>query len=77
MDELDRHRSFTHGGGASFARPGADVAGREHAGNIGLEQLVRARCRPGEDEAVVVAGHGLVEPLGARKSRSDSTISRR
>ena len=57
---------FANGGGAPFRRPGADVAGREHAGNIGLEEVVHVRCRAGDDEAVVVAADGVVEPLGAR-----------
>ena len=67
VDELDGHRAFADGGGAAFGRAGADVAGREDARNIGLEQVVRARRGAGEDEPVVVAGHGVVEPLGARQ----------
>ena len=43
MDELDGHRSFTDGGGAALGRPRADVAGGEHAGNVGLEQVI---CSP-------------------------------
>ena len=65
VDELDGHCSFTDGSGAAFGRAGADVTGREHPRDVGLEQVVRVGCRAGEDEAVVVAADGVVEPLGA------------
>ena len=77
VDELDRHCPFANGRGASFGRPGADVAGREHAGNIGLEQVVDVRCRAGENEALVVAADGVVEPLGARKRAEEKEHERR
>ena len=76
MDELDGHRPFADGGGAAFGRAGADVAGREHAGNVGLEQVVRVRCGAGEDEAVVVAADGVVEPLGARQRAEEEEQER-
>src|SRR6266545_1803791 len=46
LDELDG-RAFADGGGAAFGRPGADVSGREHARDVGLEQVVHVRCRAG------------------------------
>src|SRR4029077_223655 len=67
VDELDGHRTFAYGGGASFWRPGAGVARRGYAGDIGLEEVVRVRCRAGENEAVVGAAYRVVEPLSARK----------
>ena len=65
VDELHSHRTFADCRGAALGRAGADVSGREHAGNVGLEQVVAVCCCAGEDEAVVVAGHRVVEPLGA------------
>src|SRR6478672_3679346 len=59
VDELNGHRAFADGGGAAFGRAGAHVTGREHAGNVGFEQVLRVRRRAGEDEAVVVAGDGV------------------
>ena len=76
MDELDGHRPFADGGGAALGRPGADVAGREHAGDVGLEQVVRAGCRAGEDEAVLVAADGVVEPFGARQRAEEEEQER-
>ena len=67
VDELHSHRPFTDCRGAAFGRPGADVARREHAGNIGLQQIVDARGGTGEDEAVLVAADRLAEPLRARQ----------
>ena len=67
MHELDRHCPFPDGRGTPFGRPGADIAGREHAGDIRLEQVIRVGCRTRENEAVSVAGDGVVEPLGARE----------
>src|SRR5687767_6331271 len=48
VGELDGHCSFADGGGASFGRSGADVASGEHAGDIGLEQVVHVCGRAGE-----------------------------
>ena len=76
VGELDRHCPFTDGGGAPFGRPGADVAGREHPGNIGLEQVVHVRCRAGENESVVVTGNGVAEPLCARKRAEEKEHER-
>ena len=76
MDELDGHRSFADGGGAALGRAGADVAGREDAGNARLEQVVGVRCGAGEDEAVVVARDGVVEPLGARQRAEEEEQER-
>ena len=76
VDELDSHRTFADGGGAAFGRAGADVTGREHTGDIGLEQVVGVRCCAGEDEAVVVAADGVVEPLGARQRAEEEEQER-
>ena len=76
MDELDRHRPFADGRGATLGRPGADIAGREHSWDVGLEQVVDVGCGAGEDEAVVVAGHGVVEPLGARQRAEEQEHER-
>ena len=76
VDELDSHRAFADCRGAALGRAGADVAGREHAGDIGLEQVVHVRCRAGEDEAVVVAADGVVEPLGARQRAEEKEHER-
>ncbi len=73
---MDGHRPFTDGGGAPFGRPGADITGREHAGNIGFEQVVHVRCRARQDEAVVVAADGVVEPLGSRKGAEEEEHER-
>src|SRR5829696_4198437 len=66
VDELHGHRSFAHGGGTAFGRAGADVAGREDAGNARLEQVVGAGRIAGKDEPVGGARNGVVEPLRAR-----------
>jgi len=74
MDELDCHRAFAGGGGASLGRARADVTGHEHAWTVGLEQVLGVcRCTR-EDEAVLrrnfeellrrtdgVAGKGPIE----------------
>ena len=66
VDELHSHRPFADGGGATFGRAGADVAGGEDAGHARLEQVVGAGCVAGEDEAVGGACDSVVEPLRAR-----------
>ena len=76
VDELDGHCPFADGGGAAFGRAGADVTGREHAGDVGLEQVVGVRGGAGEDEAVVVAADGVVEPLGARQRAEEEEQER-
>ena len=76
VDELDSHRTLADGGGAAFGRAGADVTGREHTRDIGLEQVVGVRCCAGEDEAVVVAADGVVEPLGARQRAEEEEQER-
>jgi hypothetical protein len=55
VDELDGQYSFTEGGGAALRRAGTGVIGREHAGNVGLEQVLRVRGCTADDEAVVIA----------------------
>src|SRR5207248_3957367 len=74
--ELDGHRSFTDGGSAAFGRPGADVTGSEHAGDGGREQVVHVRRGAGENETIVGAGHGVVEPLGARQRAEEKEHER-
>ena len=67
VDELHGHRAFADGRRAALGRAGADVAGREHAGNVGLQQVVHVGRGAGEDEAVAVAADGIVEPFGTRQ----------
>src|SRR4029077_8889766 len=76
VDELDGHCAFADGGGAAFGRPGADVTGREHTGNVRLEQVVHVGCGAGENEAVTIAADGLVEPLGARQGAQEKERER-
>ena len=66
MDELNGHRSFAHGCGATFAGPGPDVPGGEDAGHTCLEQVVGAYGVACEDEAVGIARDGVVQPFRAR-----------
>src|SRR3954462_3808227 len=49
-DELDGHCAFADRGGAALGRSRADVAGREHAGDVGLQQVVRPGGGAGQDE---------------------------
>ena len=76
MDEHDGHRTFAGGGGAAFGGAGTDVAGRVHAGNVGLEQVGGVGCSAGEDKAVVVAADGVVEPFGMRQCAKEEKQER-
>src|SRR5437868_12376432 len=65
VDQLHGHRSFADGGGAALGRARADVTSREGARDGGLEEVVGTRRGTGQDEALLVAGDDVVEPLGA------------
>jgi hypothetical protein len=64
VDGLHRPRPLTNGGGTSLGGAGVHVPGREDAGDGGLEQVVGADRRTGENEAVVVASNHVVGPVG-------------
>jgi hypothetical protein len=77
VDELDRHRPFADGRGATLGRPGPDIAGGEYSSNVRLEQVVDVGCGAREDEAVGVAGRGVVEPLRAREGAEEQEHERK
>src|SRR4051812_50089018 len=60
------HRgALADGGSAALDRAGANVAGGIDAGDGGFEQAVGAGFGAGEDEALLVAGDAVAEPIGA------------
>src|SRR3954468_19917630 len=65
VDELDGHRALADRGGAALRRAGADTAGREHAGDARVEQVLAAGSRTGQDEAIGIARDGVAQPLRA------------
>ena len=65
VDEADDRRALADGGRAALDRAGAHVAGGVDAGDAGLEQALGPRFGAGEDEALLVAGDHVAEPLGA------------
>lgn len=86
MYELDGRRSLTNGGGAALDRAGSHIPRREDPGDTGLKQVHGAGLGAGEDEAVVVAGDHLTQPVGAghraeeekqRRKREPLTIVQR
>jgi hypothetical protein len=66
VDALHGHRALPHRRRAALGRAGADVAGRVDARHAGLQQVLGMRVGAREDEAVLVAGHGVAEPVRAR-----------
>src|ERR1700722_17136645 len=73
MHELDGDGALAYGRGAALDRAVADVASDEDAGDAGLEQVgvaielphvfgVRLQIRPGEDEALGIAGDAGGQP---------------
>jgi hypothetical protein len=76
VDELHGHRALADCRRTSFRRTGADVAGREDARHACLEQVVGTRGHPGEDEPVLVARHGVAEPVGARRRSEEEEQER-
>ena len=76
MYELHRHGSLAHGRRAALGRTGTYVAGGEDAGHARLEEVVGVRSGTREDEAVLVAGDGIPEPLGAGHSPKEKEQER-
>ena len=82
MDELDGHRPFADGGGAAFGRAGADVAGREHAGDVGLEQVVAfaaapVRMKPSWSRPTVSSSHSVHGSAPRKRNRNEKEGARR
>ena len=76
MDELDRHRSFTDGGRAPLGRPGADVSGREHAGDVRLSRLsvfapVPVRMKPSRSRATMSSSHSVHGSAPRKRNRNE------
>ena len=76
MDEADDRGALADGGGAALDRAGADVAGGVDAGDAGFEQAVGAGLGAGEDEALLVAGDRVAEPLGAGRGAEEEEEER-
>ena len=66
MDVAHHRGALADRGRAALRRARSDVARREDAGNAGREDVLGVRGGSGEDEAVVIAGHGVAEPVCAR-----------
>ena len=71
MDEAHDRRALADRGRAALDRAGADVAGGVDAGDAGLEQALGAGLGAGEDEAVLVAGDRVAEPVGAGRGAEE------
>src|SRR5688572_11339400 len=80
VHEGDRHGALTDGRGDPLDRVGTDVAGDEHPGEAGLQQVgvalglpaggtaaLAQQGRAGGDEPALVADDGAVQPAGARR----------
>src|SRR4051794_6900397 len=65
MHEAHHRGALADGGSAALDRAGADVAGGVDAGDGGFEQALGAGLGAGEDEALLVAGDAVAEPVGA------------
>src|SRR3954453_21375057 len=65
VNQLHGHRPFAYGGGTALGRARPNVTSCEDALHAGLEDVVGACARAGEDEAFLVARDGVAEPLGA------------
>src|SRR5689334_14362429 len=65
VDELDGHGSLADRRSAALGRARADVARGEDAWHAGGEQAIGAGSASRQDEAVIVAGDRVVEPVGA------------
>ena len=72
VDELDGHRPLADPGGDPLDRPAADVAGREDAGHVRLEQ----ERLPGEGPPghPAVAARARAGPVTMKPARSRSTM---
>jgi hypothetical protein len=74
VNELHCHRSFADSAGTALCGTGADVASGEHSGQVRAEQRVGADGGARQNEAVVVACHGAIEPVGAGDSADIETM---
>lgn len=76
MHELVDAGALPDGGRAALERARADVAGGVEPRYVGLEQAGRSGGSARQDEAVVVAGDRLAEPVDARVgAKEESTAS--
>src|SRR3954463_16162179 len=65
VHEAHHRGALADGRSAALDRAGADVAGGVDAGDGGFEQPFGTGFGAGEDEALLVAGYRVAEPVGA------------
>src|SRR4051794_35281181 len=65
VDQADYRGALADGRSAALDRAGADVAGGVDAGDGGFEQALGADFGTGLDEALLVPGDCLAQPVGA------------
>ena len=71
VDEADHRGALADGGRAALDRAGADVARRVDTGDAGLEQALGTGVGAGQDEALLVAGDAVAEPVGAGRGAEE------
>src|SRR3954453_21715792 len=76
VDEAHHRGALADGRSAALDRASAGVAGSVDAGDGGFEQALGTDVRAGEDEALLVAGDGVAQPVGAGGSAEEEEEER-
>src|SRR5215218_2924035 len=69
--EPDNHRTLADRGRATLDRARPHVARREDPGNTRFEQTIRARFVAGQHEALAVARHEVIKPVGTERGAEE------